>query len=130
MNNFFKNIFLSMSLMLGCVSPEMISTSGPLERQVARVASRHDAYVEADGSLGDDERSEALAESAGARAMMGLPEVNGHFLEGMLEPVLDRHDSYVSRDISLDDLERAIYLASSESIRSYLAAVPELAPAQ
>lgn len=115
---------LTLALVACASTPEMIPTEGPVSSLVERVVERHDSYVEADGSLSPEAKGAALAESAGASALMALPEISGSMLSKSMEPVMQRHDAYVSADASLDDLERGIYLESTERLRSLIASVP------
>ncbi len=121
-----STLALTLPLATACAAPEMLRTEGALRRQVERACDRHDAYVLADASLLEPERSALLAESAAASALVSaVPEVSAGLLADVLLPVLDRHDAYARADAALDDLEREIYLATSASLRALLArAVP------
>lgn len=110
----------------GCMAPGpvMIPTEGALTRQVERIVLRHDAYVQADARLVEQERSAYLAQSGDALALVqGMPQgVPAQLLYSKLTPVLARHDGYVRVDLSLDPLDGESYLASSEGLKSLMKA--------
>jgi hypothetical protein len=123
--NILTRIAICFTLVACASAPGLIVTDAPLQRSVARIVERHDAYVTSDQLLSEPDRQAALADSASAVLLVGLPEVSAAVLSATLEPVMQRHDSYVTADTALDPLERDTYLESSARIRGVLAAVPQ-----
>jgi len=118
-----KTFLLILSLTLGaCISApiDTVPTDGAMGRQLERVLSRHDAYVQADAALPPAEAELDLAQSAGVRSLAMLGEVRRGALAAALAPVADRHDAYVKDDLTLEQLEVDTYLASTESLRRVL----------
>jgi hypothetical protein len=130
-----KNLLLTLALTLAatlaggatltvvsCISApiDLVPTDGAIGRQVERVLVRHDAYVDADLSIGADSASLAKVQSNAVRSLALLGQVRRSALGLALSPVVERHDAYVAADLTLDDLERATYLASSEQLQRLL----------
>ena len=120
-------ILLALVLLCACVSTRVdtLKTDGAIGRQIDRVLTRHDVYVEADLSLAPLEADAALAQSDGVRSLAMLGEVRRFALRNALWPVSGRHDDYVRADLGLDELERETYLASSEQLRRLLGSSSE-----
>lgn len=118
-----KLILTAAFLAASCVgNPALVPIEGPVERTVERVLERHDAYVNADESLSELGREDALAQAFNVEVLLTFPEVHVTVLSEALEPVMERHDAYVQADPELDELDRAIYLESTDRLRGVLGA--------
>jgi hypothetical protein len=114
-----RNWLIALSLALcACVSApvDLVKTDGAIGRQIDRVLTRHDLYVQTDPAA----PAGALAESDAVRSLAMLGEVRRASLGAAFAPVADRHDGYVRADPTLDELELETYLASTSQLRRLL----------
>ena len=105
---------LALVFAVGCCSVSPLLQVAAIKKPVILIVERHDAYVEADASLSQEDASKYLSESAG---LMALIESNMQVTQAEIKPlavsVCARHDAYVKGDQNLDDLHRRTYLRST-----------------
>lgn len=82
-----------------------------------RVVVRHDAYVGADANLPDDQRAEALDQSAGVLAVLYNQVVpNWVAFAPTITVVADRHNRYVVADVTLHPDVARMFLNSANIV--------------
>ena len=80
-----------------------------------KIIARHDAYVNEDPSLMQEQKTLFLSESLGLLKLLATREtVSSEELMAKAGAVCARHDNYVGMDEGLDALHRKAYLRSTE----------------
>jgi len=94
------------------------------------VVQDHDAYVNNDEELSQEQRAEYLGESAYAWHLVERGSVDVALLSEALNPVMDRHDEYVRNDPDYegDPFAVEVFLGNTERLRSLFATAESYRP--